>query len=81
MIMLARSKYKNNNTRVMRLKSNFTTPVKVKEQEIEDWIDSHICDEDITYRKGKAKAQFKMFKKICSSSKLFIITRVNYTTA
>lgn len=75
-----------NKTKVMRLNSNVKTPVKINENEIEDvntftYLGGVVtstggCDEDITNRLGKAKAQFGRLRKIWSSSKFSIQTKV-----
>ena len=62
------------------------TPVKINENEIEDvntftYLGGVVtstggCDEDITNRLGKAKAQFRRLRKIWSSSKFSIQTKV-----
>ena len=75
-----------NKTKVMRLNPNVQKPVKINENEIEDvntftYLGGVVtstggCDEDITNRLGKAKAQFGRLRKIWNSSKFSIQTKV-----
>ena len=73
-------------TKVIRLNSRIKDPVKIDDQEIEDvntftYLGGIVtstggCDEDINNRLGKAKVQFRRLKKIWSSSKFSIQTKV-----